>query len=251
VSRKELSFLVTSNYRVNTLRFGLPLWVARLLLGVACLGAVVVAASSVLLLTGALRLGRLSLLEHRNRELEAEFAKVKALRQRLVLLEQQCRKMETMLGIEKTPSPVNWDSASADSQGLPVWLKGKVWGTQLSPTLVPVENFAVSRRDAGEHEAVDLAAQEGAPVRATADAVVTQRGNDRTYGRFLLLRHGQGYESYYGHLQDWNVASGDSVRAGHTVGWVGSTGKSSAPHLHFEIRKDGARIDPATVLKFQ
>ena len=72
----------------------------------------------------------------------------------------------------------------------------------------------------------------------------------RQYGRFLLLKHGQGYESYYGHLQDWNVDKGDTVQVGATIGWVGTTGKSTAPHLHFEIRKDGQRIDPATVLKF-
>jgi murein DD-endopeptidase MepM/ murein hydrolase activator NlpD len=94
------------------------------------------------------------------------------------------------------------------------------------------------------------AAADGALVRATADAVVEQRGDDRQYGRFLLLKHGQGYESYYGHLKDWNVDKGDSVQAGQTIGWVGTTGKSTAPHLHLEIRKDGQRIDPASILKF-
>jgi len=250
VPRKELSFFVASNYSTNSLRFSLSLWVVRLLAVVACLLALLVVASLVMTLTGAYRLGRLASLEHRNRQLEGEFAKVVALRRQLAQVEEQSRKMATMLGIEKTPAPVDWDSVPLDSQALPEWLKGKVWGTQTVPTMVPVEEYAVSQRAKAPHLAIDLAAAEGAPVRATADGVVEQRGEDRQYGRFLLLRHGQGYGSYYGHLQDWNVDRGDSVQAGQTVGWVGTTGISTAPHLHFEIRKDGQRIDPANVLKF-
>jgi len=248
--RKELSFFVASNYSTNSLRFSLPLWAVRLLAGVAGFLALLVIASLVMALAGAYRLSRLSYLERRNRTLEAEFTKIVALRKQLEQVEEQSRKMATMLGIEKTPPPVNWDSVPLDSQSLPEWVRGRVWGTQLVPKLVPVEDFAVSQRAKEGHLAVDLAAADGAPVRATADGVVEQRGEDRQYGRFLLLKHGQGYESYYGHLKDWNVDKGDSVRAGATIGWVGTTGISTAPHLHFEIRKDGQRIDPTKVLKF-
>ncbi len=250
MARKELSFFIASNYSTNSLRFSLPLWVARLLGGIACLLALLVVASLVMTLAGTYRLSRLSYLERRNRQLEGEFAKVVSLRKQLAQVEEQGRKMATMLGIEKTPAPVDWDSVPLDSQALPEWLKGKVWGTELVPKLVPVEDHAVSQRAKVGHLAVDLAAADGAPVRATADGVVEQRGEDRQYGRFLLLKHGQGYESYYGHLQDWNVDRGDSVLAAQTIGWVGTTGKTTAPHLHFEIRKEGQRIDPASVLKF-
>jgi murein DD-endopeptidase MepM/ murein hydrolase activator NlpD len=250
VSRKELSFFVASNYSTNSLRFSVPLWMARLLGAVACLLALLVVASLVMVLAGTYRLSKLSYLERRNRQLEGEFAKVTALHRQLVQVEEQSRKMAAMLGVDKTPAPVNWDSVPLDSQALPEWLKGKVWGTQMVPRMVPVEGYAVSQRASVQHPAIDLAAPAGAPVRATADAVVEQRGDDRQYGRFLLLLHGQGYESYYGHLQDWNVDKGDTVQAGATIGWVGTTGKSTAPHLHFEIRKDGQRIDPTTVLKF-
>jgi len=249
VSRKELSFFVASNYSTNSLRFSVPLWLARVLGGVACLLAMLVVASLVMALAGTYRLEKLAYLERRNRQLEGELAKVTALRRQLEQVEGESRKMAAMLGIEKTPAPVNWDSVPFDSQTLPDWLKGGVWGTQTVPRVVPVEGYAVSQRASAWHPAIDLAAPAGAPVRATADAVVEQRGDDRQYGRFLLLQHGQGYESYYGHLQDWNVDKGDTVQAGATIGWVGTTGKSTAPHLHFEIRKDGQRIDPATVLK--
>jgi murein DD-endopeptidase MepM/ murein hydrolase activator NlpD len=247
--RKELYFFISRNYSTDSLRFSLPLWVARLLGAVTCLLALLVVASLVMAVAGTYRLGKLAYLERRNRQLEAEFAKVTTLRRQLARVEEQSRKMAAMLGIEKTPAPVNWDSVPLDSQALPEWLKGKVWGTQLIPRMVPVEEYAVSQRAKDAHVGIDLAAADGAPVRATADAVVEQRGDDGQYGRFLLMKHGQGYESYYGHLQDWNVDKGDTVQVGQTIGWVGTTGKTTAPHLHFEIRKDGQRIDPATVLK--
>ena len=248
--RKELSFFIAGNYSTNTLRFSLPLWVVRLLGAVAGLLALLVVASLVMVLAGAYRLSRLSYLEHRNQQLEAESAQVTSLRKQLEQVEAQSQKMATMLGIEKTPPPVNWDSFPPDSQALPGWLKGKTWGAEPVPKLVPLEEYAVSQRAKDSHLAIDLAAAEGAPVRATADAVVEQRGEDRQLGRFLLLKHGQGYESYYGHLKDWNVDKGDTEQAGQTIGWVGMTGISTAPHLHFDIRKDGQRIDPAKVLKF-
>jgi murein DD-endopeptidase MepM/ murein hydrolase activator NlpD len=221
----------------------------RLLMALGGFLALLVIASLVMVLTGAFRLSKISYLEHRNHELEAEMAKVVVLRKQLFELEQQTRKMAAMLGVEKTPSPVDWDSVPYDSSALPEWVKGKTWGSQMVPVLLPVEGYAISQRAAGAHEGVDLAAREGTPVRATADAVVEQRGNDRQYGRFILLKHGTGFQSYYGHLEDWNVDKGDTVQAGQTVGWVGSTGRSTAPHLHFEIRRDGLRIDPASILK--
>jgi murein DD-endopeptidase MepM/ murein hydrolase activator NlpD len=95
-----------------------------------------------------------------------------------------------------------------------------------------------------------VSAKAGSPVRASADGTVARRGADRVFGRFLLVGHAQGYETYYGHLEDWNVDQGDTVSAGQTIGWVGSTGRSTAPHLHFEVRKDGRPIDPATMVKF-
>jgi murein DD-endopeptidase MepM/ murein hydrolase activator NlpD len=248
--RKEVSVIISGNYSPESYRLTVPLWGVRVIF--AALGALllVVMSAVVMVMFGAYRLTRLSYLEQRNRTLEAEFAKVVKLRRELEELEQQTRSMATMLGIERTPPPVNWDSTAIETVGLPGWVRGGQWGMRPVPALVPVEGYAVSRTAADPHMAVDLAAQAGKPVRATADGWVAGRGSDRTFGRFLLLRHGQGYESYYGHLDDWNVDNGDTVRAGQTIGWVGSTGKSTAPHLHFEVRKDSKPVDPATLLRF-
>jgi murein DD-endopeptidase MepM/ murein hydrolase activator NlpD len=248
--RKEVSVIVSANYSTRIIRTTQPLWLVRLVVGLAVGAGLVATAAFVLALSGAFRFAQLGALRQRNRFLEAEFRKVGALRQELARLEEQSRRMASMLGIEKTPAPVNWDSAPLDSVALPEWLKGNAWGSQPVPKLVPIEKYAVSLNQSEGHEAVDLAASSGSPVRATADGVVEARGTDRTFGRFVLLRHAQGYESYYGHLQDWNVDKGDTASAGQTIGWVGSTGKSTAPHLHFEIRRNGKPIDPASLVKF-
>jgi len=247
--RREVTVIISPNYSAESIRLTLPLWLVRVLIGLAALLALLVAASLVMVLSGAYRLSRLGYLEQRNRQLETEFAKVGELRKQLEQMEEQSSRMAAMLGIEKTPPPVNWDSAPFDSSSMPEWLKTETWGAQLVPVILPLDEYAVSQAMSDPHPAVDLAAKTGTPVRATADGIVTQRGSDRTFGRFLLLAHGKQYESYYGHLEDWNVDKGDTVRAGHTIGWVGSTGKSTAPHLHFEIRRAGLRIDPTTLLK--
>ncbi len=246
--RREISVIITGNYSAEAYRFTLPLWGVRVVFGLLALALLVIVAAVVMVMSGAYRMTRLSYLEQRNRHLEAEFAKVGKLRRQLEELEQQTRSMATMLGVDKTPAPVNWDSAATEPADLPEWVKN--WGATPVPSLLPLTEYAVSRTATPQHLAVDLAARTGTPVRATADGWVLGRGTGRALGRFLLLRHLQGYESYYGHLDDWNVDRGDTVQAGQTIGWVGSTGQSTAPHLHFEIRKDGKPIDPATVLRF-
>lgn len=249
-NRREVSFLVTANYTTKIIRTTQPLWVVRLVVGLVLLVGLLTVAALLVGLFGAVRTAELGLLRQRNRQLEAELRKVTALRQELARLEEQSRRMAALLGVDKTPPPVNWDSVPLDSASLPEWLQGSVWGSQPVPKLVPVEKYVVSRGAGPRHTGIDLAAAAGSPVRATADGVVSSRGTDRVFGRFILLSHAQGYQSYYGHLLDWNVDKADTVSAGQTIGWVGSTGQSTAPHLHFEVRKDGKPVDPATLIQF-
>ncbi len=98
------------------------------------------------------------------------------------------------------------------------------------------------------HPGVDLAVPEGSTVRAAGGGVVEAAGNDSSYGLFVLLRHPAGYESMYGHLSRVLVSRGDDVRAGQVIALSGNTGRSTAPHLHFEIRHNGRSIDPLTMV---
>ncbi len=250
MARKQVSFIATSNYSPKIFKRTLSLFAVRALLVLAGFLILVVIGALILAGSGMYRLARLSYLEHRNSQLEAEFAKMSALRQRLDRLEKQEKKMAEMLGVELTPPPVDWIQMTADSLQPTAETSRQVWGSRSIPSLVPLEDYVISRGFSSSHKAIDLAAQQGTPVRAAADGIVTGRGTDTVFGKSILLGHFQGYESYYGHFEEWKVVLGDTVRAGQIIGTVGSTGRSSAPHLHFEIRKDRKRIDPATLVKF-
>ncbi len=100
-----------------------------------------------------------------------------------------------------------------------------------------------------EHPGVDIAVPVGSIVRATGGAVVLQTGAQAEYGNFVLLEHPQGYQSMYGHLSRILAVPGTRVAAGEVIALSGNTGRSTAPHLHFEIRLNGVSIDPGTLVK--
>jgi murein DD-endopeptidase MepM/ murein hydrolase activator NlpD len=98
------------------------------------------------------------------------------------------------------------------------------------------------------HLGFDLAAKAGTEVAAAARGTVVHAGPAGTYGYLVTLRHDNGFETRYAHLSSVDVKVGDLVEAGADLGKVGSTGYSTGPHLHFEIRHDGKPIDPAPLL---
>lgn len=98
------------------------------------------------------------------------------------------------------------------------------------------------------HGGVDIAAPAGTPVLATADGIVTETGYRAGLGNYVTIRHADGSESMYNHLQQADARRGNSVRKGQAVGKLGSTGRSTGPHLDYRLTKNGARIDPMTVL---
>ncbi len=95
------------------------------------------------------------------------------------------------------------------------------------------------------HTGIDFAAKIGTPIYATGDGVVIDpKGNESGYGNVVVINHGYGYESLYGHMSKMIVKPGDKVKRGQVIGYVGSTGVSVAPHCHYEIIKNGKKIDP-------
>lgn len=99
------------------------------------------------------------------------------------------------------------------------------------------------------HAGVDLAAATGTPVRAFRSGRVERAGWWGTYGYAVVLDHGDGTESRYAHLSRYAVEAGDIVRQGDFLGEVGSTGASTGPHLHFELRVEGVAVDPLPYLQ--
>jgi murein DD-endopeptidase MepM/ murein hydrolase activator NlpD len=100
------------------------------------------------------------------------------------------------------------------------------------------------------HPAVDIAAPEGTPIKAADSGYVAVVGrSDTGYGRYVLIDHGNGFQTLYGHFSVMFVEVGQSVGKGQTIGLCGSTGKSTGPHVHFEIKLNGVRRNPLIYLK--
>ncbi|HEC08513.1 MAG TPA: M23 family metallopeptidase [Acidimicrobiales bacterium] len=95
------------------------------------------------------------------------------------------------------------------------------------------------------HKGVDIGAPAGTPIAAAADGVVTWAGERGGYGQLVVIDHGGGVETRYAHQSRLDVVPGQRVAAGEMIGAVGSTGRSTGPHLHFEVRVDGEAVDPA------
>ena len=94
------------------------------------------------------------------------------------------------------------------------------------------------------HKGIDLAMPTGTPVYATADGVIGKAEWFSSYGLYIAIEHGGNIQTRYGHLSRLNVAAGQKVRKGDLIGYVGSTGRSTGPHLHYEVRIAGTAVNP-------
>ncbi|PYP74568.1 MAG: hypothetical protein DMD41_01165 [Gemmatimonadetes bacterium] len=102
---------------------------------------------------------------------------------------------------------------------------------------------------AESHPGIDIAVPVGTAVRAAGGGTVAAAGIDPDYGLYVLLRHPEGYETMYGHASRLLVSEGEQVQAGRVIALTGNSGRSTAPHLHFEIRREGRSLDPLTVVR--
>jgi murein DD-endopeptidase MepM/ murein hydrolase activator NlpD len=113
-----------------------------------------------------------------------------------------------------------------------------------------VTRGTVAGNTGGEpHSGLDIAIPVGTPIRATGGGVVMEAGEDSEYGLFVLLQHPEGYQSMYGHASRLLVAADDTVAAGQVIALSGSTGRSTAPHLHFEVIHEGQSTDPRSLVR--
>ncbi len=99
-----------------------------------------------------------------------------------------------------------------------------------------------------KHQGIDYGAQTGSPIRASADGVVLKATTDPKWGNRIILKHASGYQTLYAHMDSFVVKAGQQVQAGELIGRVGSTGQSTGPHLHFEIRQNGQTLDPVPLI---
>jgi len=101
------------------------------------------------------------------------------------------------------------------------------------------------------HSGIDISAEKGQPVYATADGVVQSAGYTGDYGNLIVLKHAFGLSTRYGHLSAYHVKAGDVVKRGDVIGYIGSTGRSTGSHLHYEILANGQLMNPLQLLTAQ
>lgn len=138
------------------------------------------------------------------------------------------------------------------------FIKNKEILLAATPAIQPVANKDLNRIASGfgyridpvyktikMHAGLDFAAPQGMPIYATANGTVKLAGNTGNgYGNHVIINHGYGYETLYGHMYKVKAKAGQRVKRGEIIGYVGSTGKSTGPHCHYEVHKNGRPLDP-------
>ncbi len=138
------------------------------------------------------------------------------------------------------------------------FIKNKEQLLACTPAIQPVSNKDLSRIASGFgyridpvykttkfHAGLDFAAPQGTPIYATANGTVETAGNTGNgYGNHVVINNGYGYETLFGHMFRVKVRPGEKVKRGEIIGWVGSTGKSTGPHCHYEVHRNGEPVDP-------
>ncbi len=210
----------------------------------------------------ALRRGReASRLEAENATLRAQVATIDRLNQQVEDLTALKAQVLAMLGVERDGVDLAGPADSTRRETVaPIELAGvdhlKAAESirSYAPTLWPVEGYVSKefyRKEGGEkaHPGLDLVAPDGAPVRAAGRGQVVEASYDEWLGNYVVIDHGFGYSTLYGHAQRLLVHAGQSVERGQVIALLGNTGRSSAPHLHFEVRIDGEPVDPRQYLQ--
>jgi murein DD-endopeptidase MepM/ murein hydrolase activator NlpD len=244
----------------DSLRVRLSARVARVLVAITVVVGVAILLGVVLYAPIVRTAASVPGLRERVARLEAERDQVLQLARRLEEAEQRYAQIREMMGGDVVPSlaqpsiepvlalapivaavpgaPARFESGISVPSHWPLDRRGIV-------TRGPVD---ASPRDE-THAGLDIAVPVGAPIRAAGGGVVSEVGEDREYGLFVILDHPDDYQSLYGHASRLLVHEQDTVSAGQVIALAGSTGRSTGPHLHFEIRRGSRAIDPRTVVR--
>lgn len=163
--------------------------------------------------------------------------------------------VEATEGLDKLSKRVVIQSKSLDE--IAVLAKNKEALLASIPAIQPIKNDDLKRMASGYgfrmhpflkyrkmHNGMDFSAPSNTEIFATGNATVKKAKRTSGFGNLIVLDHGFGYETYYAHLSEFNVRPGQKVKRGEIIGYVGSTGLSTAPHLHYEVHKNGKVVNP-------
>ncbi|MDT8368106.1 MAG: M23 family metallopeptidase [Longimicrobiales bacterium] len=180
--------------------------------------------------------------------LESERARMEGLAQRLATLEARYGSVRALFGA-RPATPSNLWLPPTGGRSAPEVLDAEPSAPESWPLSEPgFVTRALPAESDENHTGLDIAIPEGTWVRASGSGVVLDVGEDPTYGLFVTLDHGDGVVTLYGHASRTYVTRGRRVRRNEVIALSGNSGRSTAPHLHFEIRRDGEPLDPSTFL---
>jgi murein DD-endopeptidase MepM/ murein hydrolase activator NlpD len=255
-ARPAITILIHRDGNVDSRSIRIPLWLFRTGVAVAAAVVVLILLSAILYLPIVAVAGRVPGLRSEIATLKEENAQIRRLVATVDSLESQYSKVRGMLGADLGPqSP----TTSSVPMAPPIVVIGgprdssELQGSSL--TRWPLSEMGYVTRgqlgagDNATHSGVDIAVPVGTPVRVAGNGSVVEAARDPEYGLFVLVRHGDGWETRYAHLSRILVSAAKNLQAGEVLGLSGNSGRSSAPHLHFEVTERGQSIDPRRLLK--
>jgi len=221
----------------------------------------------ILLISGIVSYGKVyvtalkvKVVEKQNREYSEENRKIREAYSSIRYILKQDEKLKTLLGqnlMKDNKTQSNYDSLIMLYPNLKDSLKFEIQSQKLLditremtgyiPNIIPVPG-PISQGFSSHHPGIDIAASEGSPIIATADGKVIFAGQDLYYGNLIKIDHNNNYMTVYGHNKENIVNNGDIIKRGQIIGYVGNTGRSTAPHLHYEVRQKGIPIDPRSLI---
>lgn len=261
--KKKVSFLITPNFSTKYINKTFSFTTVKIMAGILLLLVLGIIFMFVYSLKIYYQVGEVTYLKMRNTQLEREIEKLRKIEVTINELEKDRKKLFIMLGLEKIPrvndftqlvfkyspqfvpfsSSLSTDTSDTSSPSL----EEETFYPQVPPTV----SFFITKVYSKDHPGIDFATSLGKPVFTIADGIVEEVGYNEQYGNYVIIKHTKNYTSFYGHLEDVTVTKGDSVKARDIIGHVGSTGQSTAPHLHFELRHRNVPIDPSSFWVFR
>lgn len=261
---RGFSFIVAPHGTGTTVTFNLPGRLAAVLVVLAVIfiaGLAFVGVTYTKLALLAFETGRL---RAENRDLRLRSRKIDRLEQELARVEQLRREIEAWAGVVSQDTTM---AAQAETALMPrVWPRRYCYallqayytlkGARLHGMIQPVVGWVSRRFTTGPgggpgHPGIDIAASQGTPVRSALDGVVKAARWDDVYGNVIEIEHNDSLSTIYGHNEKILVKEGEYVTRGQVIATVGNTGRSTAPHLHFEVLKNREPVDPEAYVVFK
>ncbi len=246
-----MSFIIVPHGDLETRTYEISYGLLKVLLGAGFLLLVVfmVMVSSWWFI--ATQAARVKGLEGEVARLEAERAQVTELARNLAMAEEQYERVRQLLGVEGSESPQEVTLPPLREDGAAAGTTPAENGLPSSWPLTQAGFITQGRvmGDSASHPGLDIAVPTDSYIRAAGAGTVRDAGVDEVYGNYILIDHGDGLQSMYGHASRIFVEVGESVERNEVIALSGTTGRSTAPHLHFEIRRDGEPVDPLTFVR--